>query len=771
MHKGKNTYLKGAAGYDPEVAIKEAQERIDAESRKVSFFRSSIFITGVISLIAVGAVGGIFYLDQENIKNSISRCNDALARGNISEEETELCRMASNEGNDRATEGLAALYVSQGRNDLAYPYLKQCSENSNENCQYLLSNIFRDGVNGIIEPNNLLAAQLLEKASANGSSIASFTLYKAFNEGSTAYLIKKDKKKANQYLRMAGELGHPAALYLISENYKTGEYGFTEDYDKSIHYLKLSADRGFPEAIGKYALHMLETDREDLAVEYLRKGEQIGEPLSCTLIAQMYRDGRIEFKGDEYEKSAYLINLFSHGAEEGNPMAIRNLIEIYRELDDSENYIKWIKKALVLNIPEAYGYMGEAIEEEYTIVQPLPPSDQVDEAIHQILADRPNLEAAIQYYRRGTAQHDNKSFQHLLKILRSPEFNGKINNEFFNLAKIFAEENPEYGLEMLAYCHMKGIGTPVNEKAAHDLLAQKITTYEDISLASSVIRKLLTGSAPKDPPVVKNPKAAPRFAALLLDMHENGKEEYLKIWKDILGSNNQDHQQALLNIVNGIPQKYQDMLNEDDEFLFLRLKTNILHQKQTKESLAKLRNTADMLLLRENHEAEMLYANLAYSGTVFFSKPDYATAVRWYEEAIEHIPNPDPTVLFRMGSIYADRGEVKDYARGLDYLKRALHEERDLALDLIINRYILDRNLTGREKLLTPSEKYYYLKLAEMIGHQTRQTSAFAGKLTKELNDDEVLKAEQQVYEEMVRRKALENQRKTSKESRGQESQ
>ncbi len=762
--KGKNSYLKGAAGYDPDVAIKEAQERIDAETGRVSFFRRPIFIICVLALLAAGTVGGIYYLDQENIKLSVTRCDNALSEGDLGNEAIENCKIASAEGNMRATAGLAALYVSKGRNDLAYPYLKECSNHNNENCQYLLSNIFRDGISGIMEPNTLLASQLLEKAAANGSSIATYTLYKAYSEGSTVYLIKKDREKAVHFLRSAAETGHPAALYIMSQNYRTGEYGFTEDFDKSVHYLKLSADRGYPEAIGKYALHMLETDRYDEATEYLKRGEKINEPLSCTLIAQMYRDGRIELDGDEYEKIERIIQLFTLGAEKENPLAIRNLIEIYRETDDSENYLKWIKKALDLNMPEAYGYMGEALEDEYTIAQPLAPSDQIDETIHEILKDQPNLEAAIQYYRRGAAQHDNKSFHHLMKILQRPEFKNRINNEFFSLAKIFAEENPEYGLEMLAYCHNRGIGTPVNEKAAHDLLAQKISSYEDIALASSVIRKLLTGKAPQDPPVSKNPKAAGKFATLLLDIQNGGKEEYFKIWKDMLDSKNAEDHQAVLNIVNDIPAKYQNEMSENDDYLFLKLKTNILYQKNTRESLVKMKEIADMLLLRENPDAEMLYAGLAYSGTVFFSKPDYETAAMWYEEAMNHIEKPDPSMLFRMGSIYADKAAEKNYPKGLDYLKKALHEERDLALDLIISRYILDKNQSGREDLLTPAEKYYYLKLAEMIGHQNKQTAAFMAKLKKELKEEEILETEQKVYEEMVRRKAMENQRKTSNE-------
>lgn len=762
---GKSSYLKQAEGYDPESAIREVQDRIDAEGRKVSFFKKPIFYLGLLALAFAGGVAAVYYQDQKSTENSIDGCINGLSKGNRDKETQEMCRTAAAAGNMRAVAGLAAIYVSAGRNDLAFPYLKTCASDNNGDCQYLLSAIYRDGISGILDANQLLASQLLVKAEENGSHLAAYTLFKAYDEGSAEYLIKKNRKEASRHLRKAAEMGNPAALYQVSLNYRNGEYGFVEDFEKSVDNLKEAADKGYSEAIGQYALFLLETDNYEAAEGYLKKGEALREPLSCSLAAQMYRNGTMELALEEPAKTERLIELFSIGAEADNAMAIRNLIEIYHDLEDSGNYIKWIRRALGMNMAEANGYMGQALEEGFVIEAPQPATDQTAVIIHQILENNPDLETAVQYYRRGAAQHDNRSYNRLLQIYQRPEFKNKLNSDFFSLSKNYAEVEPEHGLEMLAYCHNYGIGTPVNEKAAHDLLAEKIANFGDLKLAVNVTRKLLTGTSKTDVPVSRNPKAAPRFATMLLDMGDTGKAEYLKIWQDMLNSPKQEDRLAVLNIVNSIPDEYQTAMSDDDSYLFLKLKTNLLYQKPSGAALEKMKQTADMLLLREHHDTEIFYADMAYDGKGFFSKPDYDTALAWYEAGIKDNDKPDGTVLFRIGNIYSDKASRKNYAKGLDYLKRALSDERDLAMDLIISRYIQDDKNKEAVSLLTDTEKYYYLKLAEMTGRNTKQTNIASEKIKKKLNEDEISETEQKVYEEMVRRKALEKQRKAAGEN------
>ena len=78
---------------------------------------------------------------------------------------------------------------------------------------------------------------------------------------------------------------------------------------------------------------------------------------------------------------------------------------------------------------------------------------------------------------------------------------------------------------------------------------------------------------------------------------------------------------------------------------------------------------------------------------------------------------------------------------------------------MIISKYILAPKNTRATAILSNTEKYYYLKLAETIGRAGKQTAAAEQKIKKELKAEEISATEQSVYEEMVRRKALENSR------------
>ncbi len=769
---GKNSYLRRKDDCDPDSAIRDAQARIDAEGSRTPFFRSPFFMVALAVATTAGVVGGLYWLDQRNTEYAISSCHEALDRMETGEAVLEHCRTAAAEGDQRSVEGLAAIWTGSGRSDLAFPHLKKCSEWNNAGCQFLLSGIYRDGIPGILDANPVTSQQLLLKSSGNGSPEASFAAYRAFLTGSEAYLLQEDQEKALEYLKKAADLGHPEALFLVSRYHRTGENGFPENYTRSTELLKESADRGYPEALGQYGLLLLEGDNDEKAVKYLKLGEEAGDPLSCTLMAEMYRSGKAVLPGESHEKTARIIELLKIGAESGNPMAIRSLIEIYREEEDSESYIHWIRRGLYMNLPEAYGYMGEALEDEYAIEAPLEATDQVGATIHEILQSQPGLETAVQYYRRGAAHQDTRSYGRLLKIYGRKEFAGKLNSEIFSLAQEYADLDPQKGLEILADCHARGIGTAADQKAALDLLARKITSYQDLPLAADTLRRLLTGTGgSRVSGIRRDPRFAPRFAALLLDLGAKGREEYLSLWREILNSGDADSRLALVSVINGIPPEHQEALSEDDSYLYLKLRTNLSAPKITRENLEAMRQTADMLLLREHLDTELFYADMAYSGTMLFAKPDYQTALRWYEEALPRMDHPDGTLLYRLGLICTEKApeDQRDYQKGLEYFRAALKEDRDLALDMIISKYILAPKNTRATAILSNTEKYYYLKLAETIGRAGKQTTAAEQKIKKELKAEEISATEQSVYEEMVRRKALENSRRVAEDKKKEE--
>ncbi len=759
----KSKYLRGNLDYDPNDSIRDAQERIDAEIRKTPFYRKPFFVIFAIGAIAAGSVATAFYLDSRNNEFAIASCDMALSKGNTSDEALEQCQLAASLGDKRAIAGLSGIYVSNNRNDLALPYLRQCADDNNANCQYLLSNVYKDGINGILSSSPQMAFQYLHKSAENDSPLACYNLYKAYESGSAEYMIKENQEESIKYLKKAAEQGHPTALYLVSQNYRKGSAGFPEDFDLSISYLKKAADLGHPEALGQYGRYLLETDNYEQASAYLKKGEELRDPLSCTLIANMYQNGQVPIKGDKMTVLSHIIHLYTIGAEHDNPLAIRKLIEIYHEQEDSESYLRWIRKALGMNIPEANSYMGEALQQGYTIEAPLEPSDQIGQIIHQVIGDKPNLETAVQYYRRGVAVHDNKSYMPLLQIYLRPEFKGQLNSEIFKLAQNFAEEEPEHGLQMLAYCYSNGIGTAVNDQKTVDLLIQKITNYGDLKFTIDATRKMLTGEGPKQIPVNKNPKLASKLAVLLLDMDEQGKEEYLKICNDLINSTKSEDRGLVIHLLNNLPDQYQEKLAENSDFLLLKVKSNLAFQKNTPATLQKISNIMDQLLIREHTDAESYYADMAYDGKGLFTKPDYETALKWYEEVLPKLAKPDGTILFRMGNLYVDKISDKDYVKGLDYLQRALKEDRDLALDLIITKYVLNQPDSLKARL-SNEQQYYYLKLAEMLNRQNKKTTAAMKRIQKDLTEEQISQADQMVYEEMVRRKALENSRKSNKE-------
>ncbi len=750
----KASPLAKAAKFDPNSAIQDAQARFDAEDTETRWFRRPFLITALVSLIAAGGVISYYFIDRGMINRSIENCHSQLNNLNTSDQTIEECTIAAKEGDKKALVGLAGIYVAKDRKDIAYPYLRKCAEDNNSLCEYFLSSIYRDGINGLIQPDTDKFILWLGRAAEHGSVHANFSLYQIYINGDKNLGIKENPHYADEFLRNAAELGHAFSLYQMSENYRLEAPGYQSDYDKELDYLRRAADQGYPEAQGKYSLYLLENDKISEASSYLEKGAAAEDPLSSVLLAGLYRDGSVKSDDDPNVTKDKILNLYLKGAEVGNETAIEALIDIYHNEDDSYSYTHWLKIALERNMPIAFGKMGQAIEEEYVIEKPDMPSDNDGITIHEILKNNPTLEAAVQYYRRGIARHDNFSYRRLLEIYKQPEFKGKLNKSFFELAKDYAEVEPEYGLEYLAFCYVYGIGTSKNEAKAAELLAQRVANYADIPLALELIRQYFTGTGSRYD-FKRDIKQAVHFADLMIEVNsEKGITEYLKFVEEIDNNKLIDKNQ-LSNFLLGLSEESKFKLKDNLEYQFDVLKASTNQRNIKAEALADMRSAADSLVDQGYTPAIMLYADMALTGKVMFKAPDIRKARDLYELVVQTEGDEVGDACGKLAEIYGLKLERKerDWAKSLQFAKEAVDRRYDPALKFILTNFVYDQS-KDKKDMLHITEKFYYLKLAEMLQLLDRQGKFNLDKISKELNEQQLAQTDQMVFEEMAARRA-----------------
>ncbi|MGN1356464.1 MAG: hypothetical protein ACI4VX_02100 [Succinivibrionaceae bacterium] len=745
--------LDKAARFDPDSAIQDAQARIDAEDTVIHWYRRPFFITALVSVFAVGTVAGYYMLDQYNIRQTVESCLFHLKKLDTGDQTVEECTVAAREGNKYAVAGLAGIYVARDRKAQAYPYLKQCAQENNYRCEYYLSGIYLEGMNGLIQPDINKYLYWLDRAASHGSMQANFTLYQLYTSGSGDLKLKKNPDRADEYLQNAADLNHPVALFKMSENYREGKAGYETDYRKSLEYLKKSADQGYPEALGRYGHYLLQNNNLQEAGTYLEKGAAAGDPLSSTLLAGLYQNGSFNISDNDLPLQDKIGTLYITGAEAGNEDAITSLIDLYHDTEDSFSHNHWLKIALDRNIPRAFSQMGRALEEGYIIQEPDMPVDNEGLIVHKVLKEQPILETAVQYYRRGISRQDPASYRRLLEIFADPRFNGKLDKFRFKLAEEYAELDPQNGLEVLADCYFSGIGVSRNEDKSTELLVKKITDYGDVTLASALTRQYLTGKGSKYN-FKKNVKKACYFADLLLETGEEGVKVYLKLADELRLDKKSEHE-VISDFLLGISSRTREMLQDNLEYQYeiLSLGSRKKNLKPQEEEL--VRKSAEILVNRGYMKAVMLYASLAEKGKVPFSAPDHKKATELYKLAVSQEGPEAGQACGALAVIYGEKLDKKDrdFKQSLQYARAAVDRRYDPALKFLLTHFVYDTQNKNRD-LLLPEEKYYYLKLAEMLEIIDRQGKGILTKIQGQLDEQQRIQSDQMVYEEMAARKA-----------------
>ena len=145
------------------------------------------------------------------------------------------------------------------------------------------------------------------------------------------YGVRKNKEKAVELFKQAAEKDHPEGCFMYGYALSHEDSGVDEDLDEAKIYFKKAADQGHAIAMVQLARILQEEDNDEEAVQYLKRGAEIKDPVA------MFRYGECLEKGKGVKKDMDKAKkLYQDAASKGNQQAKKKLKSLEDEDDDDD---------------------------------------------------------------------------------------------------------------------------------------------------------------------------------------------------------------------------------------------------------------------------------------------------------------------------------------------------------------------------------------------------------------------------------------------------
>ena len=296
------------------VAAEELQQCVDKGSAEAMYFLATLYMAGygVEKNLEVAynlfkkaedkgslyakAVLGVFYLQGVVVELD---CDEALSR----------LIEGYNTLNIPPIAGLLGyIYLGNGDYDKALKYATEAAEKNDKEGLYVLGTLYLNGYG--VEKDDLKSFEYYIQAAAMGSEDAFNQLGWMYQNG---YGVEEDPSQAYFWYNEAAQKGDNVGMYNLACCYKSG-YGVGEDIEIAVEWYKKSADLGYVDAMFE--------------------------------LADYYRESLID-----YDKAKLWLK---NAADKGNADAMNQLGVMYAIDNNYKEAIKWYKKAIEFNQPNAY---------------------------------------------------------------------------------------------------------------------------------------------------------------------------------------------------------------------------------------------------------------------------------------------------------------------------------------------------------------------------------------------------------------------------------
>lgn len=309
-------------------------------------------------------------------------------------------------------------------------------------CLYLTGSGYATGV----KKDTKKAKEYLDKAYKAGRLEAAIVLGDMYKSGNIEGLEGPDAAKALEYFNEAAKSDSPHIRGMANEKigfiYYDGVGDVKQDYKKALTYFELSLKDGFNEAsadIGYMYLYGIGLDKdESKAMEYLKKGSKAGSCSAYVYLCYCYRDGSGGVEKNEDEELKYA----KKAAELGSIRGLELIADHY--------------------------YFSEKGDHDY--------------------------KAAAKYYRMAYKENSAYACGKLSYLSYYGYGVKKDMKEVYSYAQKGYDRGDSYSSYLLGYCYTYGVGTKKSPKKALDKLAYYIKLNEDEKLVGDckdMLKKLV----------------------------------------------------------------------------------------------------------------------------------------------------------------------------------------------------------------------------------------------------------------------------------------
>jgi|GEM_PF-2693751 len=226
---------------------------------------------------------------------------------------------------------------------------KEAAKKGNPEAQHSLAVCYWWGYHGL-DKDAKKAFRLASKAAEKGLPEALDFLGDCYRDGKKVTMA--DSEKAFECYKKAAEQDYTEAICDLGECYLKG-FGTEQNVEKGIELLREAADRGFGIAFRNLANYYLSLDDNEKAFELFKKGKELGDSKSETMLGLCYLEG--VGTSEDVDKG---IDLLAEAADDEDEDAINILAEKFQEVGEYEKAFEFYKKGQLLENAESQTGLG-----------------------------------------------------------------------------------------------------------------------------------------------------------------------------------------------------------------------------------------------------------------------------------------------------------------------------------------------------------------------------------------------------------------------------
>lgn len=222
----------------------------------------------------------------------------------------------------------------------AFRLLKKSADLGYAEAQCLIGQFYYLGE--IVDEDDEQAYNYFKKAAEQNNAEAQYWMGELYYNG---YGVKEDESEAVKWYRKSANNGFADAMLSLGDCYFYGE-GVKENIQEAISWYKKGADKG--DFGCQYALANCYwngngvKENKGLAFSLFEKSAEQGYALANNKLGLIYDEG--EYKKADVNKA---IEYYQRAADAGLAVAMYNLgVNLYIEMNDVDNAIEWLEKAL-----------------------------------------------------------------------------------------------------------------------------------------------------------------------------------------------------------------------------------------------------------------------------------------------------------------------------------------------------------------------------------------------------------------------------------------